>query len=226
MTQSLPPVRSLRVQDQLILACSPDKKDGSNTYTVDVEVGWGDRGSQVLQQSEIRTLSCAYDDHGQAVSSEQNITDWFLNPWESQTLLGGNSSAAFVLKVMDVLGEEVTSDYISLGRKIRLMAEDSSGKAVAFRALSCSALNSVSRYHILRAGCGDGLVFSKTAGFKTEGNKVYSPFFEAFKLAGADYSVNFQCRFTECSRFMFRDSQWKKTKENAQRYAAATGSSC
>lgn len=52
------------------------KKDGSNTYTVDVEVAWGDRGSQIVQQSKIRTLSCAYDDHGQAMSPEQNITDW------------------------------------------------------------------------------------------------------------------------------------------------------
>lgn len=46
--------------------------------------------------------------------------------------------------------------------------------------------------------CGDGLVFPKTSGFQTIGNKVYSPYFDAFKLSGPDDTVEFQCRFVEC----------------------------
>ncbi|XP_064611629.1 vitelline envelope sperm lysin receptor-like [Liolophura sinensis] len=185
-------------QSYLGQACQFYKKDGSNTYTVEVEVGWGEPDTQIIQQRKIHTISCAYDAHGNAISSSETISDWFLNPWEAQTLLGGNSSATFVLEVIDVLDREVTSDYISIGRKVRLMAQDISGQAVSFRALSCSAQNDVSRYYVLRAGCGDGLVFPKTSGFQTVGNRVYSPYFDAFKLSGPDDTVEFQCRFIEC----------------------------
>ncbi|XP_064611708.1 vitelline envelope sperm lysin receptor-like [Liolophura sinensis] len=132
------------------------------------------------------------------MSESETIGDWYLAPWEAQSLLGGNSSADFRLKVVDVLGNEITSDHISIGRKIRLMAEDTSGSIIAFRALSCAAQNGVSRYYILRAGCGDGLVFKKSDGFETTGNVVLSPYFEAFKLAGGRDTIEFECRFTQC----------------------------
>ncbi|XP_064596411.1 uncharacterized protein LOC135463020 [Liolophura sinensis] len=109
--------------------CQFYKKAGIRTYTVDVEVGWGDRDTQIIQQRKIHTISCAYDAHGKAVSKTETIADWFLNPWEKQTLLGANSTATFTLKVMDVLGQEVTSEQIAIGRKMwrRLDLSQTSG---------------------------------------------------------------------------------------------------
>ncbi|XP_064605728.1 vitelline envelope sperm lysin receptor-like [Liolophura sinensis] len=181
-------------------SCQFYKKEGIRTYTVDVEVGWGERDAQIIQERKIHTISCAYDAHGKAVSKTETIAEWFLNPWEQQTLLGGNSTAAFTLKVMDVLGNEVTGDHISIGRKIQLVAWDITGRLNSFRALSCAAVNSQSRYYILRAGCGDGLIFPKTIGFETRGNCVYSPWFEAFKLSGGDSTIRFECTFTACGQ--------------------------
>ncbi|XP_064611644.1 uncharacterized protein LOC135475643 [Liolophura sinensis] len=117
-------------------ACQFYKKEGIRTYTVDVEVGWGERDAQIIQERKIHTISCAYDAHGKAVSKTETIADWFLNPWEKQTLLGGNSSATFTLKVMDALGQEVTGDHISIGRKIQLVAWDTTGDLQPFGTVS------------------------------------------------------------------------------------------
>ncbi|XP_064611720.1 vitelline envelope sperm lysin receptor-like [Liolophura sinensis] len=177
--------------------CQYYKKDGSNTFTVDVEIGWGELGSHVINNKDVKTISCAYDDHGRALSATETIAEWFLNPKEMQTLLGIASKAVFDLQVVDVLGRPVGPDHISIGRKIRLKATDSSNELQAFRALSCEAKNENSTYAILRAGCGDGLVFNKRVGFETTGAEVLSPYFEAFRLRGSA-NIQFQCTFTAC----------------------------
>ena len=45
--------------------------------------------------------------------------------------------------------------------------------------------------------CGDGLIFNSSSGFVTKGLLMESPFFEAFRLQGAD-TMKFSCEFLLC----------------------------
>ncbi|XP_014777558.1 vitelline envelope sperm lysin receptor, partial [Octopus bimaculoides] len=54
------------------------------------------------------------------------------------------------------------------------------------------------QYKILKAGCGDGFIFSSDDGFNTDGSTITSPFFRMFKLMNSD-SLTFQCTFTICN---------------------------
>lgn len=56
----------------------PQRKFNSNTYTIDVEVGWGEEDREVFLYQKVHTLSCSYDAHGDAGSSVELIADWWV----------------------------------------------------------------------------------------------------------------------------------------------------
>ncbi|XP_064613308.1 vitelline envelope sperm lysin receptor-like [Liolophura sinensis] len=178
--------------------CRFHKKDGINTFTVKVHIGWGEVDTHVMTKSQIKTLTCAYDKSGEAVAKENLIAQWFLSPGEKQTLKGEEETTIqFNLRMVDVLNRPVNEDSVSIGKKVRLLATDNLDASTAFRALSCVAKNNETEYSILRAGCGDGLVIPRTVGFQTTGGAVSSPYFSAFRLS-AGFGVQFDCTFTIC----------------------------
>lgn len=51
------------------------QKSGSNTFTLDVEYGWGEQDAEVITSTEVETLSCAYDKYGNALSEMEMVKD-------------------------------------------------------------------------------------------------------------------------------------------------------
>ncbi len=49
----------------------------------------------------------------------------------------------------------------------------------------------------MRAGCGDGIIFDKDAGFTTEDLDAESPYFPAFSMRDEE-EIRFECNFTLC----------------------------
>ncbi|XP_064599776.1 vitelline envelope sperm lysin receptor-like [Liolophura sinensis] len=177
--------------------CVFQKKVSTNTFVVLIEVGWGEPGGFILTHKEQYQVSCAYGGKGTGKSLDKPVDDWLIAPKEKQYLLGKEVSSTFTLRVINVHGDPFFHE-LPLGRWMQLEAI-SNGKSgeKGIRVLSCVAANSVTSYAILRAGCGDGIVFEKNAGFETRGLRVFSPYFEGFKLKGSN-QLMFVCNITVC----------------------------
>ncbi|XP_064611931.1 vitelline envelope sperm lysin receptor-like [Liolophura sinensis] len=186
--------------------CQVYQKSGSNTFTLDVEYGWGEQDAEVITSTDVETLSCAYDQYGNALSGMETVKDAIMAAQEVQELVGPkNKSVNIDLHVMDVLDETIHEGSIDIGRKIRLYARDLSETLSGFQPVSCVARNDISTYSILVAGCGDGLIIPRKIGFLTHRNKVYSPYFRAFRLQGSP-RITFSCNFTICESVCDGDS--------------------
>lgn len=178
---------------------------GNNSYTLDVEVGWGE-DRPLIPKSRKHSITCRYDVSGKLVVSDQTVSHWFPTPKQHQKLLGSSLVTANIrLQVLDDSNAEITWSAVPLGKKIRLKAYDTPESSLALRPLSCIAQSPESSYAILRDGCGDGLILDNTVGFKTERFQVNSPLFDAFHLPGGS-SLQFVCNFTICDGFCDGDS--------------------
>ncbi|XP_064611313.1 vitelline envelope sperm lysin receptor-like [Liolophura sinensis] len=193
--------------------CQYYKKAGVNIYHIEVAIAWSEAGNEVYTKKETYTITCSYDNHGNSTSNRDRMVSPYIAPEEKQHLKGErHKTGNFSLTVIDVLGRQLIDDHLHIGRLVRLKAVETSGTITAFRALSCLVSNHLTSYAILRAGCGDGIIFGKKEGFLTIGSVVYSPYFDAFKLNGSS-QVQFECNFTVCESTCNGDSCKLMTKK-------------
>ncbi|XP_071101025.1 vitelline envelope sperm lysin receptor-like [Haliotis cracherodii] len=103
------------------------------------------------------------------------------------------------MEVVDILNHQVSR--LLLGKKIRLKLNTSGAAGeLGLRPSSCDMVGSDTghRYALLRAGCGDGIIFPRRSGFISYGLEAFSPYFESVTLSAESY-LKFECNFTLCS---------------------------
>nr|UNY67748.1 VEZP21 [Haliotis tuberculata] len=177
------------------------KMDSSNVYTVPIFIQYGSPTGPVQTSEEQYQVTCTFDKNGQSKSGFKVVSDALLAPREIQTNLGPSSKSGYSLDMTDVLGNALPNT-VDIGRMVKLTAKsDGRGGESGLRALSCDVVGvkTTKRYAILRAGCGDGMIFKKTAGFTTKGLTSVSPYFATFNLF-QDEEVFFDCNFTLCRK--------------------------
>nr|ABE72952.1 vitelline envelope zona pellucida domain 10 [Haliotis discus hannai] len=178
--------------------CTFTKRTKSRVYAVKVIVSYGEPSSLVHQYTEEYTVTCTFSPKGSDSSKNQKIADTLIAAKEIQTNVGSTSRSAIHLKMVDVLGHNLNGRSVDLGRTVQLKAVNT-GSEAGIRPISCDAIDgSSARYAILRAGCGDGIVFPKNIGFTTIGKKTQSPYFEAFTV-NVNSALKFECNFTMCA---------------------------
>ncbi|XP_041370540.1 vitelline envelope sperm lysin receptor-like [Gigantopelta aegis] len=166
-------------------------------FTVKVLVSWGETGSVIHTNEEQYQVTCTFSHKGIDETANKTIVEGLIAAKTIQSY-HGNTNLTMTLAVTDVIGDTITS-HIHIGRKIRLKGSIDS-LVNGLHAVGCDAIgkNNNRRYAIIRAGCGDGIVFQKDAGFKTKDNVTWSPYFEAFTLPG-NTAISFECNFTVCT---------------------------
>ncbi|XP_067665841.1 vitelline envelope sperm lysin receptor-like [Haliotis asinina] len=177
------------------------KMDSSHVYTVPIFIQWGSPASPLQTSEEQYQVTCTFDKNGESKSDFKIITDALLAPREIQTNLGPLAKSGYTLDMTNVLGNALPST-VDIGRMVKLTAKsDGRSGESGLRALSCDVVGvkTTKRYAILRAGCGDGMIFNKSAGFTTKGLTSISPYFATFNLF-QDEEVFFDCNFTLCRK--------------------------
>ncbi|XP_048249364.1 vitelline envelope sperm lysin receptor-like isoform X2 [Haliotis rufescens] len=190
------------------LPCVFKKQQQVSTFVVKVLASYGDVGRLMPQQEEV-TITCTFDANAAGDTQAHNISQRLLTPKEIQSHMGQGSNATFTLRLTDIRGKDLASSAVHLGRTVQLRAyavglpQDSNVMPV-----SCDAVSTVSgaRYSILRAGCGDGVVISKTDGFSSFSSESRSPYFQTFRLED-DSQLRYECNFTLSKRPSGSDCQ-------------------
>ncbi|XP_067656261.1 vitelline envelope sperm lysin receptor-like isoform X2 [Haliotis asinina] len=183
------------------LPCVFKKKQRVMTFMVKVLMSFGE-SDRSLHQKEQVTITCTFDSKATSGSQTHSIIQRLLAPKEIQRYVGEDSNATFTLRLTDIYGNDLSSSSVHLGRTVQLRAsavglpDDANMMPV-----SCDAISTVSgaRYSILRAGCGDGVVFNKSDGFRSFGNETRSPYFQTFVLEH-DSPLRYECKFTLSKR--------------------------
>ncbi|XP_046365289.1 vitelline envelope sperm lysin receptor-like [Haliotis rufescens] len=178
--------------------CKYKKKRDSLVYTVLIIVAFGEPGSRLHQSDEEYTITCTFQPKGKKDSGPLKIVPGVSAP----KVIEGNKApvSVSVVKVYlaDVKGTPLTGN-IPTGKSVRLMAKTTTPKDLGIQVESCDAMDSKgNRYSLLRAGCGDGMIIDKNAGFVTRDKSSSSPFFKVFTVNG-DWTLRFECNFTICA---------------------------
>nr|UNY67731.1 VEZP3 [Haliotis tuberculata] len=179
--------------------CVLNKKIGSNTYVLLVDMEYGEPQTRIRPIVEPYIITCTYDPHSTLTSNEQGIGRGLIAPKEIQANEGKRGASRLKLRVVNIMGK--TPQQLKRGGLVRLAtSSDGAGGEKGLRATACNAVgNNGVHYAILRAGCGDGIIFKQTEGFTTEGLNVYSPFFRIFNLKNS-ISLGFECNYTLCTK--------------------------
>ncbi|XP_046373716.2 vitelline envelope sperm lysin receptor-like [Haliotis rufescens] len=180
--------------------CVMERREGATVYSARVYVAWGQEGSPIITNAEQYAVSCAFGDYGVRSTAVKDALHGLIAPSELQFHNGPQFSSSVHLGLVDVKGFALDSN-IPAQRKIQIKATtDGKDGEVGLRASSCDVvgINSNERYAILRAGCGDGIIFQKDQGFTTVGKSSFSPYFTSFHL-GDDKDIKFDCNFTTCN---------------------------
>ncbi|XP_071110558.1 vitelline envelope sperm lysin receptor-like [Haliotis cracherodii] len=182
--------------------CKFQKRKDTKVYVLKVYVSWGEPGNPVHSEEEEFYVTCTFDENGNQISPNQTVDESLVAPLEIQTHLGKKAVSTFTLTLTDVLGAHLTNKKVPLGRKVVLTAStDGKNNEKGLRPDGCDAIGTLTgrRYAILRAGCGDGVVFGQKDGFVSSGLTSMSPYFSAFDMAG-EPSIRFECNFTLCEK--------------------------
>lgn len=175
--------------------CVFRKTDNSAVYTILIQVAI----NKVHACKKDFQVTCTFDMYARGRSSPSSAAVTLIAAKEIQSNQGEDSQSTIEVQVVDVLDIPILGP-LPLRRKVQLQAE-ASGTAteLGLKPVSCDAVGVQfgRRYAILRAGCGDGLIFAQSEGFTTNGLRSVSPYFKAFKLAG-DAQLRFECNFTMC----------------------------
>nr|ACX37431.1 vitelline envelope zona pellucida domain protein 21 [Haliotis rufescens] len=177
------------------------KMGTSSVFTVPIFIQWGSPDSPLQTSEEQYQITCTFDKNGESKSEFKIITEALLAPREIQTNLGPLAKSGYTLEMTDVLGNELPST-VDIGRMVKITAKsDGRDGESGLRALSCDVVGvkTTKRYAILKAGCGDGIIFDQKAGFTTKGLTSVSPFFASFNLF-KDEELFFDCNFTLCKK--------------------------
>nr|UNY67732.1 VEZP4 [Haliotis tuberculata] len=177
--------------------CKFVKKKDAQVFTIQVNVGFGLRGSRLYQHDEIYTITCSFQAGASKDSGSLSINPGFQPP---KVIIGNSppkSKSLIHLYIVDVIGRKLGATGRA-GKMVRLKAVTLGQKDKGLRPESCDALNSKGgRYPVLRSGCGTGMVLKKNKGFLTVGKTAYSYFFKLFTV-NEDPSLSFVCNFTVC----------------------------
>ncbi|XP_071084981.1 vitelline envelope sperm lysin receptor-like [Haliotis cracherodii] len=177
--------------------CVFNKRQHTRIFSARVVVTYGQFGSQVHHGLEEYIVTCTFSPSGEDISKIRKITQSLLAANAIHSYVGGDTSSTIILKMVDVLGHNLNGRSVDLGRTVQLKAVNT-GTEPGIRPVSCDAIDSSkARYSILRAGCGDGIVFPKTVGFRTTSKRTRSPYFQAFTI-NVDPILKFECNFTVC----------------------------
>ncbi|XP_046553816.1 vitelline envelope sperm lysin receptor-like isoform X2 [Haliotis rubra] len=180
--------------------CVFEKRKGVDVYVITVTVAYGQKGGMVQKKSEQYTVTCTFSAAGGVASVKHTIHDGLTAPLEVQHNTGSESKSTVTLNVVDVLGNDLTGSDLHLVKTVQLKAVSKGEQGEkGVKPVSCDAIgvNTKKRYPVLRAGCGDGIIFKRNQGFTTTGLTSVSPYFPAFNVA-SDPVVSFQCNFTFC----------------------------
>nr|ABE72922.1 vitelline envelope zona pellucida domain 3 [Haliotis fulgens] len=179
--------------------CVLNKMAGSNTYMFRLDAEYGEPESVIRPFVEPYIVTCIYDPHRTDESKKQGIGHSLIAPKEIQANAGKRGTSHLKLLVVDVM-DNATPKKLKRGLLVSLAASsDGTGGEMGLRATACDAVgNNGVHYAVLRAGCGDGIVFKRTEGFRTDGLNVYSPHFRVFTLKNS-VSLRFKCNYTFCS---------------------------
>ncbi|XP_046547420.1 vitelline envelope sperm lysin receptor-like [Haliotis rubra] len=181
--------------------CEFVKRAGTPVYVVKVIVVFGEKGRMLALKDQEVTVTCTYEAKKTKQSGTHKVHAALIAPPELQKHQGKlSTTSVLTLELTDILGNNITGQSIDLGRKVQLKATTNGGsKEKGLHPVSCDAVgtNTKKRYAILRGGCGDGIVFNKSAGFIVDGLTARSPYFASFHL-GDDLEFSFDCNFTLC----------------------------
>ncbi|XP_046552474.1 vitelline envelope sperm lysin receptor-like [Haliotis rubra] len=198
--------------------CLFEKMARAQVYKLKVEVARGKKGGTfVVNDDNIFLVTCKYDSESKNSTTKEYID---LGHYIFEEIFKNSGSRLKSIPVelaaVDVIGKPVKD--ASLGRIVKLRAKVKG--SLRLRPVSCVAFNGVKEYRILLGGCGDGIVFRKTSGFKVRGRIIDSPFFVAFRLQGSVH-MGFKCNFTVCHNAAKCDgnSCYKKNRKRPKRTA-------
>ncbi|XP_067656173.1 vitelline envelope sperm lysin receptor-like [Haliotis asinina] len=205
--------------------CLFEKMAKSQVYKLKVEVAKETKGgTAVVNDKNNFLVTCSYDPESKSITNKEFI-DAGHHIYEEIFKNSGSrlKNIPVEMAAVDVIGKPVKD--ASLGRIVKLRAMVKGSQRL--RPVGCVAFNGVKEYRILLGGCGDGIVFRKTAGFKVRGRIIDSPFFVAFRLQGSTH-MGFKCNFTVCRNAAKCDgsSCYKKNRKRAKRtvlYPLQTG---
>nr|ABE72920.1 vitelline envelope zona pellucida domain 3 [Haliotis discus hannai] len=179
--------------------CVLNKMAGSKVYKFRIDAEYGEPESEIRPFVETYIVTCTYDPHSTDKSNKQGIGQSLIAPKEIQANAGKRGTSHVKLLVVNVM-DKATPRKLKRGLLVSLAASsDGTGGEMGLRATACDAVgNNGVHYAVLRAGCGDGIVFKRTDGFRTDGLNVYSPHFRIFTLKNS-VSLRFKCNYTFCS---------------------------
>ncbi|XP_076101596.1 uncharacterized protein LOC143071275 [Mytilus galloprovincialis] len=177
----------------------------SELYVVEIEVFWGFGNATLMEDYETYTITCTTNGAASMDLASKKIDDNRIVLTDGLVhTLGDEYVGSSTLKLKNVLGQDINATKVSMGKKIYLELSISGGSEQGLTPYDCYAKNSDSSksYKILNAGCGDGIVFKKSAGFTVSGTTARSPYFKVFKLIETDSddtAVKYSCSFTTCN---------------------------
>ncbi|XP_067686910.1 uncharacterized protein [Haliotis asinina] len=179
--------------------CVFNRKGNSQVYVITVKASWGEGSNLIHKSNREYQVTCVYGSRGSDDTRIQSISDRLIAAKTMQENKGPDSVSTIQLEVVDVLGAPVT--FMPQGRKVKLSAKSKGeGRELGIRTIGCDAIGTKTkaRYAVIRAGCGDGLIFKKNEGFTTNGLTATSPYFKVFAMRD-DNLVKFECNFTMCA---------------------------
>ncbi|XP_071115388.1 vitelline envelope sperm lysin receptor-like [Haliotis cracherodii] len=180
--------------------CIFEKRKGVDVYVISVTVAYGQTGGMIQHKSEQYTVTCTFSAAGGLGTVKHKIHEGLIAPLEVQHNTGRESKSTVTLNVVDVLGNDLTGSDLHLVKTVQLKAVSKGEQGEkGFKPVSCDAVGvkTKKRYPVLRAGCGDGIIFHRNQGFTTTGLTSVSPYFPAFNVA-SDPVLRFECNFTFC----------------------------
>ncbi|XP_046556345.1 uncharacterized protein LOC124265605 [Haliotis rubra] len=132
--------------------CKFVKKKDALVFTIQVEVGYGRRGSRLHQHDEQYTITCSFQPGASKESGSLSVKPGFKPP----KVIAGNkppvSKSSIHLYVVDVIGRKLGASAPA-GKMVRLKAVTLGLKDKGLRAESCDAMNAKGgRYPVLRSG--------------------------------------------------------------------------
>ncbi|XP_067685705.1 vitelline envelope sperm lysin receptor-like isoform X2 [Haliotis asinina] len=179
--------------------CVFQKRKNSKVYNLRVEISRGNVNKYIHTRKRDYQVTCTFEDFANKTSLASRSLWRLIAPKELQSHQGAKASSVITMDVVDILSRRI--HRIPLGKKIRLrLISDGAAGELGIRPSSCDIVGSATahRYALLRAGCGDGIIFPRGSGFTSNGLKAVSPYFESVGLSEASHLM-FECNYTLCT---------------------------
>ncbi|XP_041350604.1 vitelline envelope sperm lysin receptor-like [Gigantopelta aegis] len=213
-------------------ACVFSKRE--DVYSIEIVVEWREYPA-APPNKEIYHVRCIYNGSTSIGQVSHPVLKNVIYPRVIEVYQGKLSKRNFSLLLVDVLNQNLVGVNIRTGKTVQLKAfvgpdtsmMDQGAGAGPFNIrsvgrdertiypVSCDAVGAThgTRYTILRAGCGDGIVFHQDAGFSIKRNVAESPYFKYFHIDGDD-QMKFECNFTVCENCENENSCSNKPKSS------------